>query len=132
MFGSLTLRSSWATHDGMIDSKILYRQLGERLAERRTQLKLRQDDVANQIGLTRTSITNIERGRQKILVHHLYALAQALATTPSRLLPKLDEVAETRIEEFEQVRRFSETERKWILGVVKGAIGKDNKQGGQE
>ena len=109
----------------MIDSKNLYRHLGERIAERRKELDLRQDDLAHQIGLTRTSVTNIERGRQKILLHHLFALAQALGTTPDRLLPKFNEIKESKLEELEQVVRSSASERKWILRVVKGPLTPD-------
>jgi transcriptional regulator with XRE-family HTH domain len=41
-------------------------------------LALTQADVAKQIGLTRASLANIESGRQKVLLHQVYRLADAL------------------------------------------------------
>lgn len=56
----------------------VYKLLGSRAATRRKQLKLKQDEVAKQIGLSRASVANLETGRQKILLHHVYRLAAAL------------------------------------------------------
>ncbi len=56
----------------------VYKLLGSRAATRRKQLKLKQEDVAKQIGLSRASVANLETGRQKILLHHVYKLAAAL------------------------------------------------------
>jgi transcriptional regulator with XRE-family HTH domain len=56
----------------------VYRLLGSRAATRRKQLKLKQAEVAEQIGLSRASLANLETGRQKILLHHVYKLAAAL------------------------------------------------------
>jgi transcriptional regulator with XRE-family HTH domain len=56
----------------------VYRLLGSRAATRRKQLGLKQEEVAKQIGLSRASLANLETGRQKILLHHVYKLAAAL------------------------------------------------------
>jgi hypothetical protein len=40
------------------------------------------------VGLSRTSIANIEAGRQKILLHQLLDLAAAVEVHPSALLPE--------------------------------------------
>jgi len=37
-----------------------------------------QDILAKAVGLSRASIANIETGRQKVLLHHVYLLASAL------------------------------------------------------
>ena len=37
--------------------------------------------------LSRTSVTNIERGRQPVQLHTLYKIAEILATEPTALLP---------------------------------------------
>jgi len=46
--------------------------------------------LANQIGLSRTSITNIESGRQAVLLHQVYDLAKALDITVQDLLPDVE------------------------------------------
>jgi transcriptional regulator with XRE-family HTH domain len=130
MFALLTFLCCFFTKQFMIDSQNLYRRLGEQISKRRRQLKLRQDDLAHQVGLTRTSITNIERGRQKVMLHHLFAIAEALGTKPDQLLPELEEIRETKIEELEQIRQYPSKERQWILEVVKGSSRKRDKQGG--
>ena len=39
------------------------------------------------VGLSRTSITNIEKGRQHVSLHHVYRIADALGIAPDKLLP---------------------------------------------
>ena len=56
----------------------IYRIVGAGLAARRKKLRLKQSEVADQIGLTRASLANMERGRQKIMLHQIYRLASAL------------------------------------------------------
>jgi len=41
----------------------------------------------HQIGLSRTSVTNIESGKQAVLLHQVYDIARALDTTVQALLP---------------------------------------------
>jgi transcriptional regulator with XRE-family HTH domain len=56
----------------------IYRIIGAAVAARRKDLRLKQAEVAEQIGLTRASLANIESGRQKIMLHQVYKLATAL------------------------------------------------------
>jgi len=49
-------------------------------------------------GLSRTSIANIEAGRQKILLHQFLDLAAALEVPPFALLPEGSPVADSEIE----------------------------------
>lgn len=56
----------------------IYTALGEAVSTRRKKLGLTQTDVAQKVGLSRASVANIECGRQKVLLHHVYLLAQAL------------------------------------------------------
>lgn len=65
----------------------LYRCAGELIREARRIRGLTQSDLGGVVGLTRTSIVNIERGRQKILLHSLYEFAAALGVEPVALLP---------------------------------------------
>lgn len=65
----------------------LYKEFGQRLREAREAAHLSQDAVARRVGLSRTSITNIERGRQHVALHMLYRFASAVGAQPSELLP---------------------------------------------
>jgi transcriptional regulator with XRE-family HTH domain len=66
----------------------LYSEIGRRIKAEREALGFTQIDLAQEIGLTRTSLTNIEAGRQRLPIHVLYAIASALALPVSDLLPK--------------------------------------------
>jgi DNA-binding XRE family transcriptional regulator len=52
----------------------VYRRLGQWVRQARKRRGLRQEDVAALMGLTRTSIVNIEAGRQRVLLHDALAL----------------------------------------------------------
>lgn len=61
--------------------------IGFSVRERREALCLSQQQLADAVGLMRTSITNIEKGRQVTTIEHLYALGAALQCDPRELLP---------------------------------------------
>ena len=65
-----------------------YRQLGENIRTYRKRSKLSQDRLAKLIGLTRTSLTNIENGRQHPPLHTLCEIAEKLKVDISELLPR--------------------------------------------
>lgn len=56
----------------------LYRRLGRAVANRRAELGFTQNDVAERLGLSRASLANLENGRQRIMVHQLFSLVNAL------------------------------------------------------
>jgi DNA-binding XRE family transcriptional regulator len=64
----------------------IYRHIGAKVQQMRTLLDLKQEEVAKRCGLTRTSIANIEAGRQRILLHDVETIAKAFGTTPRALL----------------------------------------------
>jgi transcriptional regulator with XRE-family HTH domain len=66
-----------------------YKTLGARIRELRGS-KLSQEELARSVKLTRTSIVNIESGRQKLLVHNLFLIADALRVRPTDLLKPLE------------------------------------------
>lgn len=55
----------------MIEESGLYVALGENIRSRRLLAELTQAKLAQQVGLERTSITNIEKGTQKVPLHVL-------------------------------------------------------------
>lgn len=65
----------------------LYRDFGRRLRTAREAGGLSQSELAARVGLGRTSITNIETGRQRVPLHLLLELAAALGVQPASLLP---------------------------------------------
>lgn len=51
-----------------------------------------QEALAAKTRLTRTSIINIEKGRQQVLLHTLVDIASALRVSPVELIPEIDSI----------------------------------------
>ncbi len=66
--------------------------VGKGIRERRTKLKWTQDVLADAIGMNRTSVVNIETGKQAVTLGTLYRVAHALGLDPWDLLPTMSEV----------------------------------------
>jgi transcriptional regulator with XRE-family HTH domain len=81
----------------LASSEQIYHQIGNliRAKRRATRPMLTQEELAHRVHLKRTSITNIERGRQKLLVHTLFEIAAALDVAPSALIPSTKENGDT-------------------------------------
>jgi transcriptional regulator with XRE-family HTH domain len=66
----------------------VYRAFGNLLrVVRKQQRGLSQEKLGRLVGLSRTSITNIEKGRHHIALHQLLTLARVLKVRPEALLP---------------------------------------------
>ena len=66
----------------------LYSEIGRRIKAEREALEFTQHDLAQEIRMLRTSIANIEAGKQRLPIHVLYAIATALGIPVSDLLSK--------------------------------------------
>jgi transcriptional regulator with XRE-family HTH domain len=69
--------------------RIFYKSLGARIRELRGS-NLSQEQLARAVSLTRTSIVNIESGRQKLLLHNLFRIAEVLCVRPADLISPLE------------------------------------------
>lgn len=67
-----------------------YADLGQRMKARRVLARLRQQDVAAAIGVSRMSVANFEAGRQRPPVHRLLRAAQVIGCPVTDLLPSWD------------------------------------------
>lgn len=71
-----------------MESEDIYKEVGRNIRRYRHELRRTQEQVAAEIGISRASLANIEVGRQKVQLHHLYAIAKALdLDSPAVLLP---------------------------------------------
>jgi transcriptional regulator with XRE-family HTH domain len=64
-----------------------YARLGEQIRATRREGGITQEEVAERLSLNRTTIVNIEKGRQRLAVHQLVNLAAVLGCEPASLLP---------------------------------------------
>ena len=69
-------------------SEPFYQMFGSRLRALREKRQVTQEELGRRVDLSRTSIVNIEKGRQRILLHQIVDIAGALDARPAELLPK--------------------------------------------
>lgn len=98
---------------GKPDLEQVYRTVGERIRDERKKQNITQDELALQVGLTRTSITNVEKGRQKLLLHTLIQIANILGIPPVRLLPTFER--ESSVKFSQETPRHV---RNWIINSI--------------
>lgn len=79
------------------DNKIekLYIALGDRIRAQRETNKLSQTEFSKHIGISRSSLVNIEKGRQRTPLHMIYSIAEILDIDVISLLPRSVELERT-------------------------------------
>lgn len=65
-----------------------YEQFGLSVRRARLDMGLNQEALGQRVGLQRSSISNIEKGRQKVQLHMLLEFAAALNVAPAALIPE--------------------------------------------
>lgn len=76
-----------------INDVAIYQMVGEQLRRRRIDLGLSQADLGEAVGMLRTSIANIEAGRQRPPLHMLYRLCAALGLEVAEIIPSQKQVS---------------------------------------
>jgi DNA-binding XRE family transcriptional regulator len=83
-----SLQDTLLMPDGnLLPMRSLYKEVGRLIRAHRTKLELSQSVLARQVGHTRTSITNIEAGRQRVSLDLLFTFARVLNIEARELLP---------------------------------------------
>src|SRR5947209_19448929 len=72
----------------MSNSDLFYQKVGENIRTKRKERGLSQEGLAKAIGLKRPSMSNIEKGRQNILLHTFCDIVETLDTNADALLPE--------------------------------------------
>lgn len=76
----------------------IYKLVGKRISERRREIGLIQEELAQRVGLSRASVANIERGEQKIQLHTLVDFSNALELDDVRMLfPEQNQDKESKV-----------------------------------
>jgi transcriptional regulator with XRE-family HTH domain len=96
----------------------LYIDLGKRISARRKRCELSQAVFAEQVGLTRTSISNIENGRQHLPLHQLYKFAEVLRCSPQELLPEAGAVLRAEEPEVQLAAKTDRTDLRQFLSNI--------------
>ena len=76
----------------MTDFDEIYRGVGRKIRQTRENQHLSQDSLAKRLGISRTSMVNIEAGRQRAPLHLLWQIAELLETKLILLIPSPEEL----------------------------------------
>lgn len=71
----------------LLDEDTFYKDLGERVKTERLKAKLSQEQLAQHLGLTRTSVVNFEGGRHRPSVYQLIQIGNFLSVNFTQLIP---------------------------------------------
>jgi transcriptional regulator with XRE-family HTH domain len=117
-------KSSRALLLGMNEDEI-YARFGSLVRAYRTELGMSQSKLATSVSLSRASIANIEAGKQKILLHHLYKFSEALNISPLKLLQHdLNEIEKSSNIDVKLPDELTDKERLDAMRAVKVAVTK--------
>ncbi len=104
------------------DAPVPYKEIGRRLKKARKINGLTQEQLARVVGMSRTSISNIEAGIQGMSVETLYALADAIGKEPGDLLPPrpklLQEEVVRVISNAKDIRHEPKDVKSWVTAFV--------------
>lgn len=87
----------------LIDEQEFYTWLGSRVKEYRKKKKLTQEDLAQLSLLKRTTVTNIENGKQKSPLHVIVAICYTLEIELSDLIPSISDLLGSKVTAFEYI-----------------------------
>lgn len=71
-------------------SRVLYKTIGGKIGAQRKKKDMNQQDLADLISLSRSSLANIEMGKQQPSIFTIYELSQSLGCEITELLPSLE------------------------------------------
>jgi transcriptional regulator with XRE-family HTH domain len=72
--------------------EMIYRTIGDSIRRCREKAGMKQEQLAQEIHVSRPSIANYESGKQAIYISDLYLMAKSLKVKMSELLPDENEV----------------------------------------
>jgi transcriptional regulator with XRE-family HTH domain len=87
------------------DISALQVRIGTRLRAEREARRVTRDELADRMGISRTSISQLEGGHQNASLEWLYLAASALNAEVKDLLPTVAELSANRVEILESIER---------------------------
>lgn len=90
------------------------------LRDARAKTGLTQDDLGKRMNLSRTAITNIEKGNQGVTLLQLYEFAEKLNISPVELLPREDVDVRSRSAKQMQELVAEPSDQTLLIEMMKG------------
>ena len=104
-------------------NRILYKLIGQKIKKVREESNLTQQQLADLLHKTRSSISNIENGIQAIQLQNLYVIAQGLGRDVYEFLPSISEVKGLSLTSEEKMKIYEEDLTNIFLPVSAARIG---------
>ena len=105
----------------------IYKEVGRNIRVYRARAHRTQAQLAAEIGISRASLANIEAGRQKVLVHYLYTIADALGLeSPDVLMPTPSTPSADSADLPLPAEGLSRTQRQEVLRLMSGVMKNQN------
>src|ERR1700730_15684207 len=95
---------------------VFYRKVGEKIRAKRQAQGLSQEGLAKAIGLKRPSMSNIEKGRQNILLHTFCDILETLDAKADALLPERSRPEPSKMPDL---RNYSQGVRDFVEAAIK-------------
>ena len=83
----LTIELRMIHNPGWMQIEPIYKQIGGNVRSRRRNLDWTQERLAAMLRISRGALANIESGRQRIFIHQLLAIADAMGISLTDMLP---------------------------------------------
>ena len=105
--------------------------VGKRIAERRKELNMTQDELAKRLGYTsRSTVYKVETGINDLTPSKLEAYAKALGTTPSYLMgwddePSLDDIPQSVLPLMDAAKDLEKKDIEYLIDLAKRLKGND-------
>lgn len=109
--------------------KGFYEAVGRRIREARHG-RMTQEALASLVSMTRTSIVNIEQGRQQLFLHTLVDIARALQTQPADLIPPSGQIEGNDLPAMLQGQ--PQDVQEWIKATVASVREREESDGGEK
>ena len=103
------------------EQQIFYSTIGRKISDARKKAKYKQEVFASLLNLSRSSIVNIEKGRQHPSIHLLWEIAIKLKVNFIDLMPQslpTNDVDAELIKEIQRLPKSEEQTKKSITGFL--------------
>lgn len=107
----------------------MYTIIGQRIRSFREQNEWTQDVLGEKVGLTRSSIANIESGKQKVPLGTIYLFAQILSIEIFEILPTLKEISNNSLVNLHLIldtEKYTDEQLTWVSEIIKKGLNEEN------
>lgn len=106
-----------------------YKEFGTLVKKARKDAKLSQEQLADRVGVARTSITNIEVGRQHTPLHMVARIAGILGVDPAALIPAFSPDKEQHALSDKIMKKIpdGQKEKEWVIRHILTSAGESAK-----